>query len=407
MFQDLWLLIVAVVFVAINGITMLAWATQMGFKMKPTALAYFFAAIANLFTGNVIPLSGQSSILTVSNFVKNANERVAALIIATVVMVPLGIFGVVSTVVDFAGPPVIFGMMAGVGLMVAGISIDIFKQDKRTGAVAFIFALLTWWQTVGNPHQLVYVIAVSVTAATLDFLFLQKDPVSGQRGRRVNLKNIAKENGFTSDMPEDMEEDENYRFWKKEYWQGFKITKPRFSFMSVYYAFAFVCISLGTIIAFGNITAGMAGVPNPVDKLTVINGLVDIPTVLFGGMPIEVIISATANSPWPVLAGILMMTLLGFLLLFGLVSRLIKFLPAQSIVGFLFIIGFFSTFRPNLVNAFNTALASDGVTATLHTGNTSQAAAALLITAVTKNPFLGLAAGVLVRYIGTAIGLPG
>jgi AGZA family xanthine/uracil permease-like MFS transporter len=80
--------------------------------------------------------------------------------------------------------------------------------------------------------------------------------------------------------------------------------------------------------------------------------------------------------------------------------------PAQSLAGFLFIIGFFSTFRPNLVNAFNTALVSEELTATLHVSNTSQAIAAVAITAITKNPFLGLASGVIVRYIGAAIGIP-
>ncbi|MDR0463210.1 MAG: hypothetical protein LBG64_03260 [Pseudomonadales bacterium] len=405
--QELWLLVVAVVFVAINGLTMLAWGVQMGYKMKPTALAYFIASVANLITGNVIPLSGQSSILTLSNYMKNANERVAALLIATVIMVPLGLFGAVSAVVDFAGPAVIFGIMAGVGLMIAGISIDMLMQEKRTGLVSLIAALITWWQTVGNPNQLVYVIAVSVTVATLDFLLLQTDPETGVRGRRVDFKNLAKKNGFHSNNLSDMtEDDENNNPFTREYWQGFKITRPRFTPRSFYWSLALVSISLGTIITFGNVTANMAGVPNPVDTLTVINGLADIPTVLFGGMPIEVIISATANSPWPVLAGVLMMSLLGFLLLFGLIKKLVKFVPAQSLVGFLFIIGFFSTFRPNLVNGFNLALVSDGVTTTLHTGITTQIAVSMLVTVATKNPGMGIIVGIAVYFVGAAFGLP-
>jgi len=402
MFNDLTTLVLAVVFVAINGLTMLAWAAQMGYKMKPTAFAFFVASIGNALSGNVVPFSGQSSILTVSNFVKNTNERVAALLIAVVVMVVAGAAGWVSAIADWAGPPVILGMMAGVGLMVAQISVDMLKQDKRTGIISFTTALLTWWLTVGNPNQLVWVIAVSVTAATVDFLLLQKDK-DGKRGRRVDILNLAKQNGFTGDMDEDVQEN---RPWKKEYWNGFKMSTPKFGLLAVYYSLAFICINIGTNIAFGNITAGFAGVPAPIDTLTVINSLADIPAILFGGMPIEAIISATAQSPWPVLAGVLMMALLGFLCLFGLINKLVKYVPAQSLAGFLFIIGFFSTFRPNLVNAFNTALVSEEVTATLHASNTSQAVAAVAITAITKNPFLGLAAGVIVRYIGAAIGIP-
>jgi len=402
MFNDLTTLVVAVIFVAINGLTMLAWAAQMGYKMKPTAFAFFVASVGNALTGNVVPFSGQSSILTVSNFVKNTNERVAALLIAVVVMVVAGAAGWVSAIADWAGPPVILGMMAGVGLMVSQISVDMLKQDKRTGVISFAAALITWWLTVGNPNQLVWVIAVSVTASTVDFLLLQKDK-NGKRGRRVDILNLAKQNGFTGDMDEDVQEN---RPWKKKYWSGFKMSKPKFGLLAVYYSLAFICINIGTNIAFGNITAGFAGVPAPIDTLTVINSLADIPAILFGGMPIEAIISATAQSPWPVLAGVLMMALLGFLCLFGLINKLVKYVPAQSLAGFLFIIGFFSTFRPNLVNAFNSALVADEVTATLHVSNTSQAVAAVAITAITKNPFLGLAAGVIVRYIGAAIGLP-
>ena len=60
MFGDFTALVLAVIFVAINGLTMLAWAAQMGFKMKPTAFAFFVASVGNVITGNVVPLSGQS-----------------------------------------------------------------------------------------------------------------------------------------------------------------------------------------------------------------------------------------------------------------------------------------------------------------------------------------------------------
>jgi len=80
------------------------------------------------------------------------------------------------------------------------------------------------------------------------------------------------------------------------------------------------------------------------------------------------------------------------LLLLGLMTKAVKYVPVQAIAGFLFIIGFFSTFVPNLSRAFGT-------------GYTAQAAAAMALTALTKNPFIGLVAGVLVRYIGTYFGL--
>ena len=388
MFNDLWLFTVAVVFVALNGLTQLAWAASMGFKMKPTAFAFLVGAVGNLLTGSVTPISGQSSILTVSSFVKNMNERIAALLLAVVVMVPLGLTGAVSAIADFAGNPVVWGMMAGVGLLVAGISVDMFKQAKRTGAISFIGALVTWVVVLGNPHALVYVIAVSVTLASLDFVFLQEDPETGKRGRRVNLLNMAKAEGYEGDM----EQNDNPRFWTKEYWEDFRLMKPRFGFNAIYFALAFISLNIGTNIAFGNVTAGFAGMTQNIDHLTVINSLADIPSVLFGGAPVGAIIAGTAAAPWPVAAGIAMMLLCAVLLFLGLMTRAIKYVPVQAIAGFLFIIGFFSTFVPNLTRAFDT-------------GYTAQASAAMAVTAITKNPFLGLVAGVAVRYVGVQFGI--
>ncbi|MCL2365819.1 MAG: xanthine/uracil permease [Oscillospiraceae bacterium] len=410
MISDLGVFIVAVIFVAINGLTMLAWAAAQGYKMKPTAFAFIVGAIGNLLTGSITPISGQSSILTVSHFMKNVNERIAALLLAVIVMVPLGLTGAVTMIAGFAGPAVVNGMMAGVGLMVAGISIDMLRQDKRTSIIAFVAALGTFALFVGNPHQLVYVIAVSVTLSTLDFALLQKDPETGKRGRRINLIKMAQADGYTGDMSQN----DNPKFWTKAYWADFKIMKPKFNLYAIYFALAFISLNIGTNIAFGNITAGMGardeyGVllnPQNMDHLTVINSLADIPSVLFGGAPVGAIISATAAAPWPVLAGAVMMLLCALLLLLGLMTKAVKYIPVQAIAGFLFIIGFFSTFRPNLVNAFNTALVADGVTTTLHVGNTTQAAVALALTALTKNPFIGLVAGILVRYIGPSFGLP-
>ena len=404
MFQDVSVFVIAVVFVAINGLTMLAWAAAQGYKMKPTAFAFFVGAIGNLLTGSVTPISGQSSILTVSHFMKNVNERIAALLIAVIVMVPLGLSGAITSIANFAGVSVVNGMMAGVGLMVAGISVDMFKQSRRTGAISFIAALATYafcrYFSAPGQHlfnyRLVYVIAISVTLATLDFIFLQKDPKTGKRGRRVDISKMAKDDGYVGDM----EQNENPKFWTKEYWADFKLMKPKFTFYAFYFALAFISLNIGTNIAFGNITAGMGGTTQNMDHLTVINSLADIPSILFGGAPVGAIISATAAAPWPVMAGVVMMLLCAILLLLGLMTKAVRYIPVQAIAGFLFVIGFLATFVGNLQTSLG-VLPNPAGAATYPT----QAAAAVLVTAITKNPFLGLVAGVAVRYIGFLFGL--
>jgi len=404
MFNDVSTLVIAVVFVAINGLTMLAWAAAQGFKMKPTAFAFLVGAVGNLLTGSVTPISGQSSILTVSHYMKNVNERIAALLIAVLVMVPLGLTGSVTRIAAFAGDPVLWGMMAGVGLMVMGISYDMLKQARRTGAISLISAIATYAAFViatpaggvRNPHALVYVIAVSVTLATVDFAFIQKDPETGKRGRRVDLLKMSKDAGYEGDM----EQNENPKFWTKEYWAEFKILKPKLSINAIYFALAFICLNIGTNIAFGGITARMAGETQNMDHLTVINSLADIPSVLLGGAPVGAIISATAASPWPVIAGVLMMLLCAILLLLGLMTKAIKYVPVQAIAGFLFVIGFFSTFVPRLRDVFFVPPAHAALRDAVAPQDAVAAATALAITAMTKNPFLGLVGGIVVSHIG-------
>ena len=387
-FQDLWVFSIAVVFVAVNGLTMLAWAAAQGYKMKPTAFAFLVGAVGNLLTGSITPISGQSSILTVSHFMKNVNERIGALLIAVIVMVPLGLAGAVTSIAAYAGPAVVNGMMAGVGLMVAGITLDMLKQSRRTGIISFVSALATYVFFLGNPHTLVYVIAVSVTVATIDYALIQKDPETGKRGRRIDLVKASRADGYEGDLSQN----DNPKFWTKEYWADFKLMKPKFSFYAIYFALAFISLNIGTNIAFGNITASFAGTEQNMDHLTVINSLADIPSILFGGAPVGAIISATAAAPWPVMAGVVMMLLCALLLFLGLMTKAVRYIPVQAIAGFLFIIGFFVTFVPNLGRAFGT-------------GYTAEASVAMALTALTKNPFVGLAGGILVRYIGLHFGL--
>ena len=381
MLQDLGLFVTAVIFVALNGLTMFAWAARQGYLMKPTAFALVFGGLANLLMGSITPISGQSSILTVSHFMKNVNERAAALLLAVIVMVPLGLFGGVTWISNFAGQAVVLAMMAGVGILILGITADMTKANTRTGLISVIAALVTWWLTMGHQHNLVIIIAVSVTVSTIDFALLQR--------KRVEISQASKDEGYTGIM----EQSDSAKFWTKEFWAEFKMIKPKFnSLTAIKFALAFIALNIGTNIAFGNITANIGGTTQNMDHLTTINALADIPAVLFGGAPVGAIISGTANAPWPVLAGAVMMFLCAAILFTGAFSKAIRFIPVESISGFLLVIGFFSTFRPNMMNA-------------LAQGYPSQSLTTFAVTVVTKNPFYGLVAGVIIRYIGHHIGL--
>jgi AGZA family xanthine/uracil permease-like MFS transporter len=365
--------ILAVIFVGINGVTQMYMARGFGYKLKPTGLAYLVGVAGNMFTGSVVPISGQAETLTLSGMIKNMGERVAALLIAAAIGIILGLSGSVSKIVEFAGDSTVNGMMAGVGYILAMVGITMCMQEKRAGIISLISALVIYITT----HDLVYTIAGSVLLSSLDFAVLQK--------RRVDLNKVAADAGSEP-------ESEEWRFWRREYWSDFKVLKPRFKLSAFFAGLSFICLNIGSNISFGNITAGIAGQPPKLDALSVINSLADIPSILFGGAPIEAIISGTAaapdiggiNGPW--LAGILMMLVSGVLLLLGIIGRLGKFIPAQSIAGFLFVIGFNVTLVPDLKVAFAS-------------GDPIAAAVAAGITIISKNAFYGLAAGTIIYQL--------
>ena len=365
--------VVAIVAVIINGVPQLLYAQSRGFALKPSGFAYLVGALGNLLTGSVTPISGQAETITVASVRKNLRNNVSSILLATVIMVTLGLFGYITKISNFAGPAVVNGMMAGVGLILAGVSWDMFEKEKRVTLVSLASALLTFFLLHKNGNKLVWTIFISVVVSTLDFLLLQR--------RRVDVKAMMEEGR------DQVVESQEWRFWKKAYWADFKMVKPTLNFTVVLGALSLVMLNIGANISFGGITASIAQTTQNFDHLSIINSLADIPSSLFGGPPIEAIISGTAAAPAPVACGIVFMAATGLLILLGVVGRLGRYLPAQSIAGFLFVIGIFMTFIPNV-----NPLAGDGQYG-------AAGYVSLAVTAWSKNPFLGMVAGVAAKYL--------
>lgn len=368
----------AVIAVIINGVPQLLYAQARGFALKPAGFAYLVGAFGNLMTGSVTPISSQAETITVASVDKDLRNNVSAVLLAAVFMVILGLCGGVTRIADFAGTAVVSGMMSGVGLMLAGVSWDMLKQERRVTLVSMISAIIAYALFINDGNKVVWTIFISVAVSTADFLFLQK--------RRVDLSTVVEEGRKPVEMSGE------WRFWKKEYWSDFKFIKPTINATVILSALSIMMLNVGANISFGGITASIAGTQQNFDHLSIINSLADVPSAIFGGPPIEAIISGTAGAPWPVACGIVFMIAMAVLILTGLVGRLGRYLPAQSISGFLLVIGFALTFAPNLA----TVAASD---------NSMSGYIALGVTAWSKNPFLGMVVGVLVRYLGVYVGL--
>ena len=332
----------AVILAVINSIPQLCLAQAKGFKLKPMGFSYLLGAIGNVISGNLVPLSAQVETISLAGLLKKPGERVTALLIAAVFGIFLGLSGGTSAIVEFTSPALINGMMAGVGIFLCYVAIDLMIREKRTGVISIITALVTWFfcNRYEVPNSLVWIILVSVTFSTLDFLVLQR--------RRVDLTVIFKES----------KESDEFRFWKKSYWSGFKLIKPCLSLPSILGGFALICLNIAGNISFGSINASIAGETPRLNALTVINSLADLPSVVFGGAPIETIISGTAAAPWPLTAGAAMMLVCALLLLAGVIGRLGKYIPSASVSGFLLVIGFFLTFVPNLKSVISAVTGS-------------------------------------------------
>lgn len=375
---DLGAFILAVIAVIINGVPQLLYAQARGFAIKPAGFAYLIGAFGNMFTGSVTPISSQAETITVASVKKDLRNNISSILLAALFMVALGLFGGVTKIADFAGPAVVSGMMSGVGLILASVTLDMLGQEKRTTIVSTVAALVAYILFLNDGNKVVYTIFISVVVSTLDFLLIQK--------RRVDMSTLV-EDGRTA-----IEMSTEWRFWKKEYWADFKLIKPTINVPVILGALSIMMLNIGSNISFGGITASIAGTNQNYDHLSIINSLADVPSALFGGPPIEAIISGTAGAPWPVACGVVFMLVMGVLILTGVISRLGKYLPAQSIAGFLFVIGFIMTFAPNLATASQSENAMSGYVA-------------LGVTAWSKNPFLGMVAGIIVRYLGMYIGL--
>ena len=377
-FHSIGPFVLAVIAVIINGVPQLLYAEARGFALKPAGFAYLVGALGNLLTGSVTPISAQAETITVASIKKSLRNNVSSILLAAVLMVILAAVGGVTKIADFAGAAVTAGMMSGVGLILAGVSWDMYNQEKRTALISIASAIGAYAVFLNSPNKVVWTIFISVVLSTADYLFLQK--------RRVDLSKVMEEGR------EQVQMSTEWRMWKKEYWSDFKLIKPTLNASVILGALSLVMLNIGANISFGGITASIAGTTQNFDHLSLVNSLADFPSALFGGPPIEAIISGTAGAPWPVLCGIVFMAVTGILVLVGLVGRLGKYLPSQSIAGFLLMIGFALTFAPNL----------SAVTGSDHP---MSGYIALGVTAWSKNPFMGMVAGVAVRYLGVYIGL--
>lgn len=353
--MNLWKDILAILSVLLNGLPQGLLALSFGFASVPTAFAFLVGALGCAITGVVAPISFQAETITLAGTMgDNLQERLSMIFYGGLIMGLIGLFGLMSKITGFIGPEITSGMMAGVGIMLARVSYKMAKKNKSIGAISISTGVITYLLT----NDLVYTIAISVILSSIVYNIINRG----------------------ADHPQ----------VKREKVQRQKIS---FSKKILRGAMSMVCLNIGANIAFGNITGQMANQKVNIDHLSVISSLSDMVSSFFGGAPVESIISATGSAPHALFDGIAMMTLMAIILFAGLLPKIGRYIPTESISGFLFVLGAIVTVPINAA----AALGSTAANGTVIGGVT------MTVTAIT-DPFLGMVAGLILKLILPMIG---
>lgn len=353
--QDL----IAILGQSLNSISQGVMAMGLGFSLFATSFGFGTAAVLSLIMGNVVPLSFQAeSLALMANLSDNKDERRAILLVAAVLLVIIGMTPFAHWLTMFSGTAILSAMMAGVGMMLAQIGYHSAQNDKWTGWTSFVIALVIYLTT----KDLALTIALSVIGASVLAYY--------KRGKQPTAKaNIQEE-------------------------EGLRVRRVPFSFAVVKGALSFIALNLAGNISYGLITGQMTGItPNPanVNAITLIEGISNIVSALFGGAPVGAIISATGDTPHPLLANVLMTAFIAVILFLKVLPKMSRYIPGESLAGFLMVLGMFVVFPDNATTAMTSAM--------------PLAAGATIVITALSDPFTGLVSGTVLRYLLPLLGL--
>lgn len=360
--------------VVLNGIPQGILALTFGFAAFPTAIAFVIGAVGSLAYSSVATISFQAETITLAGTMgRDIKERLSLVFWGAAFLLIPSLLGLNQAIIAFVGDVVVLSMMAGVGIMLAYVAVDLLRSEYISGSVSMVTALAIWFGTRNLAPTIIW----SVLAATAVYIVLRYVPSIRKRLKlEVEDTSVHMEN-------------EKFRFGHIE-WAFWKNRRVLIGALSI------ACLNIGANISFGLITGSIAGARTNIDHLAIYSSLADIGSSLFGGGPVEAIISGTAGAPNPLLSSVLMMSVMAVILLLKLLPIIGRFVHRSSIAGFLFVLGAFVTFSTNVSDAIATAGPFAGP---YGFGAGGMVIGATILVTARFNPFFGLVAGLLVRLI--------
>lgn len=347
-------------FDVVNGAVL---ALSYGFFMFPSAVGYAVGAIGSLLTGAVTPVSFMYESMVLSwGQSKVFRERISMIILAALFTGLLGVLGLPQIIVDSIGKEIFLSMLAGVGLYLAKVGIEIANQQKIVGIPCLVLAIATQLLT----NDLVLTVSISVAfGIIINFIICIKWP------------KLMKKN-YIYKIPV-------YSSWVEMIKTEMKLVNLVFNRKVLVGTMVLSTLTIGGNIAYTAANSQISLSAPTYNQSTVISSLADFGSSLYGGANMELIISPTAAAPNPVQSGVLFMVLAVVILASGLVHRIAKWIPLAAIGGYLFVIGAILILPYNAIDAFKA-------------GNEVVVGLTMAITLL-SNPFYGIVVGSVAKLL--------
>jgi len=131
--------------VVLNGLPQALLALTYGFAALPTTLAFIVGAVGAIVFKSVMPISFQAETIVMAGSLSDKREeRLSMVLLTGIVMTIIGVVGLLNPTIDFIGATILNGMMAGVGIILAKVAIDMTKANPLVGGVSVLSALLIY-----------------------------------------------------------------------------------------------------------------------------------------------------------------------------------------------------------------------------------------------------------------------
>lgn len=373
-------------------------AITLGWAVKPAGIGFLVGMGLLIAFRTVAPVSFEVESLTIVSRIAKRKWHVMiyAVILAGIVGAIMGALGFISAIVEFIGPAIQYGMMTGVGIILAIVAVDLIKENRIIGIVSAGVAFIVFFATIDDPSAIIYALAASVAVSVGVARFVKFDPILPDPEReKISTILPFKNLGALFRKYQETEESPSGGGTKTKV---IKLLTRNDKILLVRAALALIALRLGTGIAYPAIDADIAGIDTVTgsghsifDVTSIIAGMSGATSAFFGGTPLEPIISGTAASPNPVLSAALMMGIAGVILLLGWIGKAARYIPVQAVTGFLLLLGALIIFPENAPLAMEEDPIVGGVTAT--------------VTAATMDPFIGMIAGLITKGLMMAFGL--